>query len=136
MKKIIWPVFISLLTGCASTVGSQAPDILGEWHIEYIGERPVIDHSPATIAFERDGRFGGNASCNRYFGSYTLQGSQIRVDERVGATKMMCAVEALMEQEDRLFATLPTAVTASIENGILVIRDDEGGLVLKAARTE
>jgi len=41
--------------------------------VEFIGERPVIDNSPATIEFAGNGRVGGNASCNRFVGEYACQ---------------------------------------------------------------
>ena len=134
---------LSLLTAALFMMGCNAMDsadqslnVVGEWRIVHIGERPVIENSPATISFEQDGRFGGNASCNRYFGSYTLQDSSLKIGEHMGATRMMCAEQALMEQEDRLFEILPLAVTVHKEDGQLVIRDKDGKQVLRAARVE
>lgn len=113
---------------------NESLNILGEWRIEYIGERPVIDNSPATIAFEEGGRFGGNAGCNRYFGSFTLDGAKLQIGKGTGSTKMMCAVEALMEQEDRLLQVLPMAARVSLDNGLLLITDKAGKQLLKAVR--
>lgn len=133
MKKFLWIVCILLLASCASMTANEPLNILGEWRIEYIGERPVIDHSPATIAFEKGGKFGGNAGCNRYFGSFTLAGAELQIDKGIGSTRMMCAVEALMEQENRLFQVLPMAATVSLDNGLLLITDNAGQQLLKAA---
>lgn len=41
-------------------------ELSGIWYIEYIGDRPVIDRSPARIQFTEDGAINGNASCNRF----------------------------------------------------------------------
>jgi heat shock protein HslJ len=136
MKKIVWPVMVLLLAGCGSMVADESAAILGEWRIEYIGQKPVIDASPATIAFQENGRFAGNASCNRYFGNYTWEGGKLEIGEGIGATKMMCAVDALMEQEDRLFNLLPKAATAAFENSLLVILDKAGEPILTAAPNE
>jgi len=133
MKNVLWLVGFLLLSSCSSMSANEPVNILGEWRIEYIGERPVIDSSPATITFDEDGRFGGNASCNRYFGSYKLEGAKLEIGEAIGSTRMMCAVEALMEQEKRLFQFLPMAATVSLENGLLVITDIAGKQLLRAA---
>jgi heat shock protein HslJ len=102
--------------------------------VEYIGERPVIDNSPATIEFAGNGRVGGNASCNRFVGEYALSGSSLSFG-KLGATKMMCP-PALMEQEARFLAALERVSKVQIQNGLLVLLDVEGVTVFKASRKE
>ena len=110
-------------------------ELSGIWYIEYIGDRPVIDRSPARIQFTEDGAINGNASCNRFFGSYIYAGEQLQIPENLGATKMMC-LPALMEQEQRLFQHLPNATRAGLLNGLLILRDDQGNQVIRASRDE
>jgi heat shock protein HslJ len=137
MKLLSLLIVALFMMGCnAMDSADPSLNVVGEWRIVHIGERPVIENSPATISFEQDGRFGGNASCNRYFGSYTLEGSSLEIGEHMGATRMMCAEQALMEQEDRLFEILPMAVTVQSEDGQMLLRDKDGKQVLKAARVE
>lgn len=137
MRNTIFVLAVLFVTGCASmTTGGQAVAIYGTWHIELIGELKVSDNSPASIQFSEDGKLAGNASCNRYFGQYALDGNQLQIDDRMGATKMMCGDQVLMEQEDKLFSILPSAATASIENNLLIIRDHDGQLVIQATRAE
>jgi len=136
MKNILWLVGVLFVAGCQSMTASEPLNIIGEWRIEYIGERPVIDHSPATIAFEEDGKFAGNAGCNRYFGSFKLDGVNLQIDKGLGSTRMMCAVESLMEQENRLFQVLPMAATVSLDNGLLLIMDKAGKQLLKGVPTK
>jgi heat shock protein HslJ len=83
-------------------------------------------------AFQENGRVAENASCNRYFGSYTWEDGKSRIGDGIGATRMMGAVEALMEQERRLLTILPKAVAATVENGLLVITDKGGKRILAA----
>lgn len=122
-----------------AVIARDAPAALkalqGTWYIEYIGDRPVIDHSPARIQFAVDGLLNGNASCNRFFGNYTYVDKQLKIPASLGATKMMC-LPALMEQEQRLFEQLPMAHWASVENGLLILRDNQGKQVIKASRDE
>lgn len=108
-------------------------DLLGDWLVETIGGRPVVDRSPASIAFAGDNRFGGNASCNRYFGSYERDGRRLSL-QNVGATKKMCVVEALMEQESRFLAALPRVASYDVREGVLFLLDEQGETVIRAAR--
>ncbi len=112
-----------------------AEELAGVWYVEYIGDRPVIDRSPARIQFTEDGAINGNASCNRFFGSYTYVNEQLDIPTNLGATKMMC-LPALMEQEQRLLQHLPKAARASLSNGLLILRDADGNQVISAARDE
>lgn len=137
MKPLLLLIATLFMMGCNAMDSADQPlNVIGEWRIAYIGERPVIENSPATISFEQDGRFGGNASCNRYFGSYTLQDSSLKIGEHMGSTRMMCAEQVLMEQEDFLFEMLPMAVTVHNDDGQLVLRDKDGKQILKAARVQ
>jgi heat shock protein HslJ len=137
MRVIILVLAVLFVAGCASVkTGGQALDISGAWHIEVIGDLKVSENSTASIQFEKDGKLGGNASCNRYFGQYALDGNQLKIDERMGATKMMCGEQVLMQQEDKLFSILPRAATVVIENDLLIIRDNDGQIVLQASRAE
>lgn len=49
------------------------------------------------------GRVSGNGGCNRYFGSYSLNGSSVKFNG-VASTKMFC--QGAMEVEDGLMQTI------------------------------
>ncbi|MBD9482133.1 META domain-containing protein [Pseudomonas sp. PDM14] len=74
------------------------------YQVEWIGERPLIDRSHLTITLGEDGRAYGNAGCNHWFASYTLEGDNLTF-ERPGSTRKLCA-PALMEQEQRFLEAL------------------------------
>jgi heat shock protein HslJ len=76
------------------------------YSVEWIGERPLIDNSHLTIILGEDGRAYGNAGCNHWFASYTLDGDKLTVSNP-GSTRKMCA-PALMEQENRFLQSLTT----------------------------
>ncbi|MFZ1626027.1 MAG: META domain-containing protein [Gammaproteobacteria bacterium] len=101
----------------------KTPLLGEEWVIEDIAGGGVIDNSHATLQFLADGRFAGNASCNRFFGSYKSEGPQLSMGP-AGATMMACP-EALMNQERKLLDLLTTVESYRI--------DKTGALVLKAA---
>jgi heat shock protein HslJ len=135
MAKIMLLAVVAGTTGCASTMAAPGKsNLMGAWTVEYIGERPVIDNSPAYIEFAEEGRVGGHASCNRFVGEYALSGSSLSFG-KLGATKMMCP-PALMEQEARFLAALERVSKVQIQNGLLVLLDVEGVVVFKASRKE
>ena len=101
----------------------KTPLLGEEWVIEDIAGGGVIDNSHATLQFLADGTFAGNASCNRFFGSYNSEGPQLSMGP-AGATMMACP-EALMNQERKLLDLLATVESYRI--------DKTGALVLKAA---
>jgi heat shock protein HslJ len=107
--------------GCMSAEDPATPRLPGtSWRAETIMGRPVVETAVSTILFEEDDRVHGQAGCNRYFGSSTLDGEQISFGP-LGATKMACA-EALMDQEARLFHALESAERWTIDDrGLLLI---------------
>ena len=96
------------LASCALPSAPAAESLWGtEWRLQTLGGQPVLRQAPATLAFPEAGRVGGNASCNRFFGSVSITGDRLRFDH-MGATKMACQRDA-MDQEDRYFAALHQA---------------------------
>ncbi|ARU87781.1 META domain-containing protein [Pseudomonas sp. M30-35] len=104
MKALLAISLISAsLVGCATDAMKIETD--QTYQVEWIGERPLIDYSHLTITLGSDGRAYGNAGCNHWFASYTLEGDNISF-EQAGSTRKMCA-PALMEQEARFLQSLP-----------------------------
>lgn len=112
---------------------SQDSDLAGTWMVEFIYERPVIDNSPASIIFSEEEQLAGNASCNNYFGKYSVSGSNLTLDA-AGKTNKMCIVAALMEQEARFMDALPAVSSYEILHGILTLKDESGETIFRAAR--
>ncbi|NCJ05127.1 META domain-containing protein [Synechococcales cyanobacterium C] len=88
--------------------------------------------TPASIQF-REGRVGGNATCNRFFGDYTLDGETLSIQSG-GATLMACP-EELMAQEQGFFAALEQVRGTAIANGELRLLDGEGAVLLTFAQS-
>ena len=125
--------------GCTMTDGHDGDEsvfdyrtMAGPWHIEEVGGRPVIDRSPATITFGADGRVSGNASCNRFTGDYEADGARMRLGD-IATTKRAC-VPALGDQEQRVLQTFSAVVTWRVDQGLLMLADASGAVILRAAR--
>jgi heat shock protein HslJ len=133
MVKVILLATMAGIAGCTSTTAAAGkPDLMGDWTVEYIGERPVIDNSPAYIEFAEEGRVSCNASCNRFTGAYVLSGSSLTFSN-MASTRKMC-FPALMEQEARFLAFLERVAKVQMQNGLLLLLDVEGVSIFKASR--
>ena len=98
----------------------------GEWLVEVIDGRGVIDNARTTLVFGEENRLSGETACNRYFGSYAIEGEIIRI-ESVGATKRACP-PAVMDQESRFLETLANVDAYRI--------DDTGALILSTGSSD
>jgi heat shock protein HslJ len=88
----------------------------------------VINGTTLTASFGKDGNLSGNAGCNNYNGSYTVNGNQITIGP-LASTMMFCEEPAgTMDQEAQYLAALQTATTYQIENNTLELRTKEGAL--------
>lgn len=124
-------LFLGMI-GCAAAVSVHAKsDLIGSWTVEYIGERPVIDNSPAYLKFLEEGRAAGNSSCNQFTGSYNLHAGDFEVS-KLASTKKMCP-PALMEQEKRFLASLQRVKKFQIVQGLLVLLDENDETLFKAS---
>lgn len=69
-----------------------------EWVLIDMDQTEPVAGSRVTVTFANNGSLYGSAGCNRYSGSYTLDGNAITVDPAVASTMMACA-EDVMAQE-------------------------------------
>jgi heat shock protein HslJ len=131
-SKALAVVLFSLLAACSMQSAKTFQDqLVGNWRIEMIKDRPVVDFSAASLRFNADGTLSGNASCNSLSASYTVDGNNISLGEGA-VTRKMC-IAALMEQENRMLAAMLYVRTARIENAMLYLEGEGGKLVYKAA---
>ena len=118
------------------TSGAEGP-LLEEtsWRLsEYLDEsgelQPVMPDTVINARFAA-GKVSGSAGCNRYFGSYTSgENRQLLFDGHMGATQMACA-QPLAAQEHRYLSLLSAVNSRKINDGMLLLLDRQGQLVLK-----
>jgi uncharacterized lipoprotein YbaY/heat shock protein HslJ len=105
-----------------------------EWVLETLAGEAFADDVRPTIAFDAGGRVAGSGGCNRYFGSYAVEGDAIVVGH-LGATQMACAFE-VMTQEDRFLDALGRVDHARLHEGRLLLCFGGQGQELVLARTQ
>lgn len=107
-----------------------AVELAGEWRVTHLAGTPVIEESRLALCFTASGEVSGNASCNRFSGSYTAESGSLRIggaDGSVATTRMLCP-EPVMAQEDRFLQLLPAIDTYE--------KTADGTLIFRAAGVE
>lgn len=81
-----------------------------------------------TTAVFDGGRVGGNAGCNNYNGSYTVDGQALTI--QLGPTTMMACPEPTMAQEQAFFTNLAAAASYVLVGDQLHILNANGDVIL------
>jgi heat shock protein HslJ len=116
-----------LSAGASSTSKEEPPFLLTNWVLGAYRGEPITAVSP-TILFTSD-QFSGNAGCNTFFGSYTMDGQSLNISPNIGSTMMMCP-DPQMQIEQLFLTSLPLATSYQIENGLLHLLDADGDVLL------
>lgn len=105
----------------ACAVSEPAPSLAGsQWRLSHLGDQPVLAHPPATLLFGTDGRLSGHSACNRFTGSYQLEGDRLSVGP-VAATRIGCP-GPIGQQESHYLQALQGARQVQQQDGALLIR--------------
>ncbi len=132
MIKVFWGIgLLALLGGCASSIqpdsgeeGCQVDLYATTWRLETIDGMPAELKRPATIRFEKSGKFTGFSGCNRYFGRVMITPTTMGFGP-IGATRRFCQGQRGVV-ERKLFAVLKgTRWWQLTDRGELRIFDDE-----------
>lgn len=121
-KTVTVAIGAKTFEGCG---GEPVTLLLGEWTIAEIDSQPAVAGSTPTVNFAEDGKLSGNASCNRFFGSYTLTGEGLTIGD-VGSSMMACD-QPLMDQEMKVLDILKAVGGFEIAgDGALILRAHDG----------
>jgi heat shock protein HslJ len=130
--KILLPLLLTISTSLAMET-NQAPDKLPgtAWQVTtFAGQTLLADH-PITFEFDAEGSISGDASCNRFGGTCTIEGDTIKVGP-LRSTRRACEPE-IMQQEQKFLALISAATTWLIEGDDLVLTAPDGEI--RARRT-
>jgi heat shock protein HslJ len=114
------------------TSADQLTDV--SWRLTNLGEMNVEPDTRMSIRFETDGKMGGDAGCNRFFGSYELTDGKL-VFGLVAATRMACPEPANSLEISFLEALSATSTAARAESR-LALKDEQGLTVLRFVANE
>lgn len=105
-----------------------------EWRLEDLGGLRMIEGSKLSLSFPSANRASGNASCNTYSGSATLNGESIRFGQ-MALTKLACSPEA-SDQDYVYLKALGSAQSYSVKDKTLLIRVSSLKQPLRFVRTK
>lgn len=112
---------------------STAPELLDTpWRIIWLDGKPFVAEDvpkPAEVTFDKkEHRVHGSSGCNRFFGTYSLQGSSLTLSQ-LGATRMACPTG--MDKEQQILAALGDTGRFEIAEATLELHDKKDQLRVK-----
>jgi heat shock protein HslJ len=103
----------------------SATDSAGEFDLSGLKSHGGTADVTLTLT---DGRLGGTAACNQYFGEFVGLPAALRV-EGLGQTEMACVDNGLMALESRYLTALSAVTSARLGSGVgLILLGDGVGL--------
>ncbi|NIJ64444.1 heat shock protein HslJ [Sphingomonas leidyi] len=119
--------------GCGGEPRVSASVIDGNWRIEALNGRPVLRGTSPTVVFDQ-GRISGNASCNRFTGSYDFARGRLSTGG-VASTKMACIDRGRNLQEQAILGLLGERLSVSGNRAGKLVLTGARGRTMTLART-
>ena len=104
------------------------------WRLEDLGGAGVVDRIEATIEFLVGGKVAGKGSCNRFFGTATVNGPTLTLSQ-MGSTRMACT-PAVNDQETKYLKALEQAQRYAVQGSTLLITYSGSDKPLRFVRAE
>jgi heat shock protein HslJ len=127
----------ALFTYTKVVPGSEPPAPLTgvTWYLlSYVDSKGEIfapvSGTTVTIQFDTGGNISGNSGCNNYFGTYTTSGISNIAIGPLGSTKMNCAGNGIMNQENLYLQLLPKMTLYYTSPDELLLSDGTGSAIL------
>jgi len=97
----------------------------GEWKVEDIGGRGIIDFTHVSLVFGHDSRITGVTGCNSYSVPYEVSGDRLSVGQGI-STQRAC-LPALRDQERKFLQILSELTRFKFsETGALILSTADG----------
>lgn len=122
-----------------ATFSAQSQSLAGtSWHVTGInnGKEAVVSlvaGTSVTMNFAMGGKVAGLGGCDNFTSTYTQEAGKLTFAS-AAATRRMCTVSGVMEQEQAFFKALESVATARIEGNQLELRTADGALALSLVR--
>lgn len=116
-------------------VEQPAPDLTGSsWQLISFNNGNGMESNQATqnitVTFGEDGNVSGNAGCNNFSGSYTVDGDSLSVGPLAVTRKMCVEPEGVMETEQAFLNNLSNAASFTVMGDTLTLYDKDGAKLL------
>jgi heat shock protein HslJ len=124
-SAVVWLLVVPLLATCGagsspSAEGGAVTELPGtSWNLVELGGSVPAGDAKETLVFGADGTVHGNAGCNTFNGTPTIDGSTIRFGP-LATTRMACP-EPAMSVESAYLAGLAGATTWRIDRYQLLL---------------
>ena len=136
--RVMWILGLLLMSGLATSAqeaetSTATPPVLEGtlWQLATYAnaDGEMVEAQAETTLELSNGEFGGNAGCNRYGGSYTLDGTTLELGNAV-STLMACADEAVMAQETAYLPALANVASYAIVDDQLQLLDADDNVLM------
>ena len=134
MKPLL-TLLLTITTSLAMETNQTPVTLPGSaWQvITFAGQAPLANH-PITFEFDNEGNIAGDASCNRFGGTCTIEGNTMKVGP-LRSTRRACEPE-IMQQEHKFLALLGSVRTWKIEGEEILVLTGEDGEIRAKKRTD
>lgn len=129
MRRLV--LALALLLPAAATAEGLAGS---EWRPLTLSGKPFPEGVEAFLQFGDDGGLTGRGGCNRFVGSYEIQGEMLVIGP-VASTRMACP-EPAMEAEAALFRAFDAVHGFERDGADLTFTDVDGAAVATFAQTD
>lgn len=92
------------------------------------GQAPA-ENSDASIRFGADGQVSGSTGCNRFFGSFERNGTEVTLGA-MGSTRRACFGNLMTQEADVLDILTNTETIERSENGALILKTEDGRMMI------
>jgi heat shock protein HslJ len=97
---------------------------------ETVTAKTFVDNPKLQLS---EGKVSGNATCNRFFGTYVLEDNELSIQP--GGTMLMTCPNEFMPQEQRFLTALEQVTSYQITNAQLRLLDTDENILLTFDRT-
>lgn len=102
------------LVACVPAAAQTTPIANTAWILSTLNGKPVLANTTLTLSFEGE-KMGGSDGCNRFGGTYLVNGDKLKFDKNIVKTLMGCQQDILKQGDD--FTTALTQTTAYRSDG-------------------
>jgi heat shock protein HslJ len=133
--KVTTLLVFAVATALAGLAVAQSAPLAGsEWRPIEIDGGAVGEDTKAFIGFGDEGKVQGSGGCNRFVGSYKVDGDGIAFGP-LASTRMLCP-DPVQKDEDRLFAALARAAKFARDGTDLTLSDDAETPLVRLVQTD